>query len=131
MPDAQWDEVLASSGIEERRRTVSDIKITLPAIPTEYRTRSGEVKKTQDGCKNEADAAEYMAQESTGVRYRVTATRIDGNGVQVWSRNAETTGDLLNKTFATRVEAEEAAEAAQDEAEEYDMADAEYSTEEI
>lgn len=58
--------------------------------------------------------------------YKITATIIDNNGVRVWSSNAETLGEYFGRTFATRAEAEEAAENLSDEG----LATAEYSVEE-
>lgn len=62
--------------------------------------------------------------------YKITATRIDNNGVRVWSSNAETLGDAYGKSYATREEAEVAVAALEASKGEYDMADAEYSVEE-
>lgn len=63
--------------------------------------------------------------------YKITATTLDNNGVRVWSGNAETLGEYYGKTFATREEAEAAAENLDAEKSDYpELATAEYSVEE-
>ncbi len=61
--------------------------------------------------------------------YKITATRIDNNGVRVWSSNAETLGEAFQKSFATREEAESAMEDLDDTKAEVGMEDAEFSVE--
>lgn len=58
--------------------------------------------------------------------YKITATRIDNNGVRVWSSNAETLGEAFRKSYSTREEAESAKEYLDDSKDDFGMEDAEY-----
>ena len=58
--------------------------------------------------------------------YRITATRIDNNGVRISDNSIETLGDAACREYDTKREAQSVADELTDSRDDYGMADAKY-----